>query len=163
MAGRVSIRTMRREEYPLLRRYLYLAIFVPEGATPPPEDTCDKPELQVYLKDFGESPHDRCLVAEEGGRVVGAVWTRILDDYGHVDDETPSFAISLEAEARGRGIGTALMRAMLEALGAAGYRQASLAVQKANRALRLYKKVGFETVRENEEEYIMVCRLRGAP
>ena len=27
------------------------------------------------------------------------------------------------------------------------------------RTFKMYKKVGFETVDENEEEYIMVCRL----
>ena len=35
----------------------------------------------------------------------------------------------------------------------------SLAVQKMNYAVRMYKKVGFEIVDENEEEYIMVCKF----
>ena len=39
------------------------------------------------------------------------------------------------------------------------YKQASLAVQKANYAVRLYEKVGFKIVDENEEEYIMVREL----
>ena len=29
---------MRAEEYPLLREFLYLAIFVPEGEAPPPRE-----------------------------------------------------------------------------------------------------------------------------
>ena len=32
---------------------------------------------------------------------VGAVWTKIMDDYGYVDDDTSSFAISLYREHRG--------------------------------------------------------------
>ena len=40
-----------------------------------------------------------------------------------------------------------------------GFRRASLAVQKANYAVKLYKRVGFRTVAENEQEYIMVCEL----
>jgi hypothetical protein len=32
-------------------------------------------------------------------------------------------------------------------------------VQKANYAASMYKHVGFETIDENEEEFIMVCRL----
>ena len=40
-----------------------------------------------------------------------------------------------------------------------GYKQASLAVQKANYAVRMYEKVGFIIVNENEEEFIMVCKL----
>ena len=82
-----------------------------------------------------------------------------MDDYGHVDDETPSFAISLYKEYRGQGIGTQLMVKMLELLKQQGFRKASLAVQKANYAVKMYKNVGFNTVSENVEEYIMVCEL----
>ena len=99
------------------------------------------------------------IVADDNGKVVGAVWTRIMNDYGHVDDETPSFAISLYKEYRGRGIGTELMRRMLDLLKSCGYKKASLAVQKANYAVRMYKTVGLQTVDENDEEFIMVCIL----
>ena len=51
------------------------------------------------------------------------------------------------------------MRDMLEFLKNKGYKQTSLSVQKANYAARMYQKVGFEVIDENEEEYIMVCRL----
>lgn len=40
-----------------------------------------------------------------------------------------------------------------------GYERASLAVQKANYAVRMYERVGFKAVDENDEEYIMVCEL----
>ena len=83
-----------------------------------------------------------------------------MDDYGHVDDETPSFAISLYQEYRGQGIGTELMQNMLSLLEKCGYRRASLAVQKENYAAKMYQKLGFEIVNENESEYIMVKRLR---
>ena len=82
-----------------------------------------------------------------------------MKDYGHVGDDTPSFAISLYKEYRGKGIGTDLMRRMLEQLKEQGYKKASLAVQRANYAVRMYEKVGFRTVDENDEEYIMVCKL----
>jgi ribosomal protein S18 acetylase RimI-like enzyme len=48
---------------------------------------------------------------------------------------------------------------MLELLRGQGYERASLAVQKANYAVKMYEKVGFKIVDENEEEYIMVCEL----
>ncbi|WP_285946111.1 GNAT family N-acetyltransferase, partial [Thomasclavelia cocleata] len=123
-----------------------------------PKSIIEQPELQVYIEDFGKKD-DWCLVAEVKGKIVGAVWVRIMDDYGHIDDETPSFAISLYEEYRNMGIGTALMRDMLEFLKNKGYRRTSLSVQKVNYAVRMYQKVGFEVVDENEEEYIMVCRL----
>ena len=91
--------------------------------------------------------------------VIGAVWTRLMNDYGHVDDDTPSFAISLYKEYRGRGIGTRLLKEMLALLKEEGHKQASLAVQKANYAVRMYEKAGFKIIDENDEEYIMVCEF----
>ncbi len=153
------IRPLRKDETELLKDFLYEAIFVPEGMEPPDRDILEKPELRVYTDDFGIRKGDNCLVADMDSRVVGAVWTRIMDDYGHVDDETPSFAISLYRAYRGKGIGTAMMREMLDLLRQQGYQKASLAVQKANYAVKMYRDVGFRTVDENEEEYIMVCEL----
>ena len=142
----------------ILSDFLHEAIFIPEGMDKPPKSIIEQPELQVYIEDFGKKD-DWCLVAEVKGKIVGAVWVRIMDDYGHIDDETPSFAISLYEEYRNMGIGTALMRDMLEFLKNKGYRRTSLSVQKVNYAVRMYQKVGFEVIDENEEEYIMVCRL----
>ena len=82
-----------------------------------------------------------------------------MNDYGHVDDETPSIAISLYNEYRGQGIGTKLMQGMLAILIEKGFKRVSLAVQKANYAVRMYENVGFKIVDENNEEYIMVCEL----
>ena len=153
------IREILKHEYPLLSNFLYEAIFIPEGIEPPPKTIITSPELQVYIEHFGESTDDRGLVAEIDGNVIGAVWVRIMNDYGHIDDETPSLAISLYKEYRGFGIGTALMKEILALLKAHGYKRVSLSVQKANYAVNLYQKVGFEVVKENEEEYIMVNYL----
>ena len=153
------IREMTETEYPLLNDFLYEAIFIPEGVEAPPKSIINLPELQVYVSGFGTQKDDKALVAEIGGTVVGAVWVRIMNDYGHNDDRTPSFAISVYKEYRGMGIGTAMMRKMLGILKDCGYESVSLAVQKANYAVRMYEKVGFEIVGENEEEFIMVRRL----
>lgn len=105
--------------------FLYEAIFIPEGVEAPPKEIIHQPELQVYVDDFGNRTGDICFVAEADESAVGAVWVRMMDDYGHVDDETPSFAISLLKEYRNYGIGTELMKKMLAELKACGYKQAS--------------------------------------
>lgn len=156
-----TIREIKKTEYPLLRDFLYESIFVSEGAPPPPRSVLDIPEFQVYLLGFGTEKHDKGLVAEIDNRVVGAIWVRIMNDFGHVDDETPSCAISLHKEYRGMGIGTALMEKMLDSLRCEGYERMSLSVQKANYAFKMYCKVGFEIFDEKDEEYIMVNRLQG--
>ncbi len=155
----ITIRELQKEEYLLLDHFLYEAIFIPEGVEPPPKTIITSPELQVYVEHFGESKDDWGLMAEVDGKVAGAVWVRIMNDYGHIDNETPSLAISLYKEYRGLGIGTAMMKEILNLLKSHGYSQVSLSVQKANYATKMYQTVGFEIVRENEEEYLMICHL----
>lgn len=154
-----TIREIQKQEYPLLDHFLYEAIFIPEGVNPPPKTIITSPELQVYVEHFGESKDDLGFVAEVDGKIVGAVWVRIMNDYGHIDDKTPSLAISLDKEYRGFGIGTDMMKEMLALLKSRGYSRVSLSVQKANYAVKLYRKVGFEIVKEHEEEYLMVYYL----
>lgn len=165
-----TIRKITSDEYEVLDDFLYEAIFIPEGVEAPPKEIINAPELQVYVEKFGSRECDICFVAEmepqaeERGKklfrnIIGAVWVRIMDDYGHIEDGVPSFAISLYEEYRGLGIGTALMKQMLVELMDRGYRKTSLAVQKANYAVKMYLNVGFQIIDENEEEYIMVCEL----
>ena len=155
----VTIRKIQKQEYPLLDNFLYEAIFVPEGIEPPPKTIITSPELQVYVERFGESKDDWGLAAEVDGKIVGAVWVRSMNDYGHIDAETPSLALSLYKDYRGFGIGTAMMKEILALLKSHGYSRVSLSVQKANYATKMYLKIGFEIVKENEEEYIMVYYL----
>lgn len=154
-----TIREIRKNEYSCLNDFLYEAIFIPERAEAPDRSIINEPELQVYVADFGNEKDDICFVAEVDKKIIGAVWVRDMKDYGHIEDGVPSFALSLYKEFRGHGIGTELMKRMLTELGLRGYKKASLAVQKANYAVGMYKKLGFEIVGENEEEFIMVYRF----
>lgn len=150
------IRKIRPEEYGLLREFLYQAIYLPEGVEPPPRSVIDLPELHVYIADFGTSPGDHGLVAEVEKKVIGAAWCRMMEDYGHIDNDTPSLAISLLPEYRGQGTGTRLLNGLLRLLRENGYQQASLSVQKENPALRLYQRTGFRILAERGTEYLML-------
>lgn len=108
-----SIREMRKEEYSLLSDFLYEAIYIPAGTAAPPKSVITCPELQVYIADFGNSKHDKALIAEVDGNIVGAIWARIMDDYGHIDENMPSLAMSVLKAYRGMGIGTSLLTQML--------------------------------------------------
>ena len=55
-------------------------------------------------------------MAQVNNKIVGAVWVRIMNDYGHIDDEASSLGISLYKEYREFGIGTALMKEILALL-----------------------------------------------
>lgn len=51
------------------------------------------------------------------------------------------------------------MKEMLQFLKDKGYKQKSLSVQQAKYAGNMYRKIGFEMTKENEEEYIIVRQL----
>ena len=116
----------------------------------------DQPELHVYIADFGTQPGDHCTAAEAGEKVVGAAWCRIMEDYGHIDNGTPSLAISLLPKYRGLGIGTRLLNVLLLLLRENRYRRASLSVQKENPAMYLYQRAGFRIAAEKGTEYLML-------
>lgn len=154
---------MRADEWPLLEDFLYEAIFVPEGfeGEVPRSLIYDDPKCRAAFEGFGTLPDDRAMVAVANGKVVGACWVRTTDEYGHIDDETPSFSISLYKPYRNQGIGGAMMRTLLDELREAGYTRASLSVQKENPAVRLYERLGFCIVGDgaDETEWLMVKEL----
>lgn len=127
-------------EYPLLNEFLYEAILISDVIKPTLKNIITSPELQIYVDRFGASKADFALVTEVEQKIVGAVWVRIIHDYGHIDDETPSLAISLYKKYRGQGIGTDMMKEMLSLLKTHGYKCVSLSVQKANYALKYIEK-----------------------
>lgn len=158
-----SIRELKLSEVNLLEDFLYEAIFQPDDRNRLPREVIKQPEISVYIDHWG-SKDDLCLVAEVAGRVIGAVWTRILagtiKGYGNIDQETPEFAISLYQQYRGQGIGKALIQNMILMLKEKGYQQTSLSVAKDNYAFKLYKDVGFEIIQEQEHDYLMLLKLR---
>lgn len=156
------IRKINTNEIPLLEDFLYEAIFQRDNSNLIPKEVIKKPEVSIYIDNFGEK-NDRCLVAEYDGNIVGAVWTRILSGeikgFGNINNKTPEFAISIFKPYRNRGIGSDLMNSMLKWLKDDGYSQTSLAVQKDNYAVKMYKSIGFEIIKESDEEYLMICDL----
>lgn len=163
--SKITHRFYRENDFPLLENLLYEAIFQPEGAELLPRDIIKKPEIDIYIRDFGKKKGDFCMFAELNGKTVGGAWLRILDGdpkgYGNIDHETPELAIAVFKPYRNFGIGTGLMYNIIDLAlinGIRGYKQISLSVDKANYAVRMYQKFGFEIVGENEQDYIMALK-----
>ena len=157
--GVVRVRDITPADYPELENFLYHAIFVPPGVEPPPRDIIHHPDVFVYIDGFGDKRGDCGVVAQTDGRIVGAAWERIIPAFGHIDDDTPELAISVLPEYRGRAIGTLMMTRLSALLREHGYPRTSLAVQKENAAVRFYQRLGYETIRESDEEFIMIKDL----
>lgn len=163
MNPNIIIREIQTSEIYLLEEMLYQAIYQPDENNLIPRSVIEVPEVDAYIKDFGKRADDYCLVADLDSKIIGAVWVRIISGgikgFGYIDDQTPEFAISLFKEYRGLRIGTRLMIEMIDYLRKSGYKQASLSVQKENYAVKLYLKMGFKIVRENDEDYLMLLKL----
>lgn len=159
MAAEITIREMLAEEYGCLRDFLYEAIFVPDGTPAPPRGIVDHPSLRRYYEAFGAEQSDVALCAVLDTRIVGAIWCRRMEGYGHVADEIPELAMAVMAPYRKQGIGTQLLHGMLSVIRESGCCGVSLSVQKINFACDMYRKAGFRIIRETAEEYIMAYRF----
>ena len=154
------IRKLDISEASLLKEFTSLAIYVPQGVKMPPKSIVELPELKIYYQDFGRKNGDISLVAETDNKIVGAVWTRIVNDFAHIDDNTPSLAIAVAKESRGKGIGTRLLNQMLTDLKDSRFLSVSLSVQKDNFAVKMYERAGFKVVKDNGEELVMLRRFQ---
>jgi ribosomal protein S18 acetylase RimI-like enzyme len=155
-----TLRLLTKADQPLLWQMLHQALFVPLGLERPPFAIVYQPELARYVAAWGRTT-DLGFVAEdtETKRPVGAAWVRLLADeergYGYVDKDTPELSIAVLPDYRGKGIGSALLTALLDAA-AERFPAVSLSVSRDNPALRLYTRFGFTVVSDDEETLTMV-------
>ncbi len=154
-----NIREIAPADYPQLRDFLYHAIFIPPVAEPPPRNIINQPDIFIYIDRFGSKNGDCGVVAEMNGKIVGAAWARIIPAFGHIDDDTPELAISVLPKYRGHFLGTMLLTRLFEILQTLGYERTSLSVQKENPAVRFYRRLGYVSIMENDEDFIMVKDL----
>ncbi len=115
-----------------------------------------------YVKGWGK-PGDTALIAVDDGFPVGAAWyrrfTRDHPGYGFVDEETPELAIAVVPNRRGRGLGEALLDALVERARSEGHRALSLSVPADDEALlEFYEKHGFARVHEDEGTSVTMRR-----
>lgn len=126
------------------------------------------PDLSRYVCNWGRYG-DMGVVAEVGGVSVGAAWLRLWSEsdhgYGYLDDQTPELAIAVVPEARGKGIGTALLKQTL-VMARSQFSAVCLSIRADNPALRLYERLGFVPVKGTEVtnragsvSFTMICKL----
>ncbi len=161
MENEVTLRPALPEDEEFLWQILYEAIYIPPEEEPPPVSILSDPEIARYLIDWGRA-HDMGWIAEEidSGEPLGAAWLRLWDDetqgYGYYQPDYPELTIALLPEARGQGIGTQLMERLIEDARREGYPGISLSVSCRNPAVRLYERLGFRVIREDDCSVLMV-------
>ena len=157
------IRKMQSHEYALLKEFTYQAVFQKDPDNPISKSVLDIPKIKAFYENFGKADDFAIVAVDSNGQIIGAVWSRIIykpiKGYGNIDSETPELAISLYPECRKNGIGTYLMKNMIDLLADKGYKKTSLSVQKDNYAIKMYKKFGFELFADHGDECILVKNL----
>ena len=111
--------------------------------------------VQLYVKAWGRAG-DTAMIALLDGFPVGAAWFRLFKEtapgFGFVDEQTPELAVAVVPNARGQGVGSALLTSLLAEARAGGYRALSLSVDRHNEgAIALYRHHGFAQVGETQE------------
>lgn len=154
MSGRdhaVNLRPASAADLPLLTRMLGLAADWREGASARSEEALlADPHLRRYVESWPRAGDAGVVALDHSSRPVGASWFRFFTStepgYGFVDGATPEVSIAVDAGARGRGVGEALLRELIRSARARGVDAVSLSVERDNPALRLYERVGFEPI-----------------
>lgn len=158
----VEIREIKPVEYEFLREMLYEAIYFADENQRLPKSIVFEPQLSKYIDNFGQKG-DLAFVIIVENQLVGAIWTRLFPEsnggYGFFDEETPELSMAIKENYRNRGFGTRLLKKLLEALKINGFEKVSLSVDKRNRALDLYRRIGFETVSEQKTSLTMLKKL----
>jgi len=161
MSG-LTIRKATAADGPFLIRMLAHAAYPPwHEPRPTPAQVLRDPAVARYVVGWPR-PGDAGVVAlDRAARRIGAAWYRLLTapapGHGYLDDATPEVAIGIGARWRGRGVGTALMERLLALAEDSGVHRLSLSVSTANpAAVCLYRRAGFETVREEHGHLLML-------
>lgn len=161
----LRVRTARAEDEPFLWRMLATTAKLPPAEPPPVEQVESDPGIAPYLAGWGRAG-DAGVVAEIEGAPVGAAWFRRFaadhPGYGFVDGQIPEISIGVEGAWRGRGVGRALLEALIDRARADQHEALSLSVDAGNApALALYRSMGFVESGGNAENPTMLLRLLG--
>ena len=109
----------------------------------PGESSFSLGQEQQFLQGRLDSPRDLMLLGFYGGELAGSCSFSAVGPFRRVAHRC-EVAIALYRKFCGKGIGTAMMTALLERARAAGYEQAELTVVADNKpAIALYERLGF--------------------
>ena len=159
----MTIRPATPDDLPFLEAMEFEAFFWnPTTPRPPADEFLSKPEIQRLLAGWGRAG-DRAVIAQEGQTPIGAAWYRLWTDadhsYGFVDAETPELGIGVDARHRSKGVGRALLRALIETARADGLPALNLSVDPSNVARRLYESEGFVKVGASGTSWTYVLQI----
>ncbi|HKE12024.1 MAG TPA: GNAT family N-acetyltransferase, partial [Myxococcota bacterium] len=157
-----QLRRANRADLPFLEEMLFEAAFWrPSLPRPLFAEGLRRPDLAKLLLGWGRRGDTGLVAVSPSASSLGAAWYRFWSEedhsYGFVSEAIPELAIGVRGEARGRGVGTLLLRALLGEARSEGIAQVSLSVEVENPARRLYERMGFERIGVEGNAWTMVA------
>jgi len=132
----IAIRKARNEDAEIIVAIIKSMYDNPEIISPITSD---------YVYDYLKSTNDFLLVAEIEEKIVGLLAYSLRNDLWHAAKCCYIEALAVKKEYRGKGIGTELLKYVLECGKREKFAEVSLTVGKENqRAQELYKKIGLD-------------------
>ena len=122
-----------------------------------------RPDFADYVDHWLRDDDIGVVAEDEHGELVGAAWCRHFPEhdpgYGFIDSSIPEVTIGVAAPVRGHGVGSELLTELATVASRRGVKALSLSVEKANPAIRLYRKQGYIVVRDEGNAATMRLEL----
>ncbi|WP_246369819.1 GNAT family N-acetyltransferase [Saccharibacillus deserti] len=158
------IRPAEERDLPFLWEMLFESLYAGKGKEPFDRSILEEPSMRKYVEGWGRQGDFGVIAEAPDGTPLGSATARFFgaDDrgYGYVAPDVPELGMALLPGSRGRGIGTSLIRHLLDGLREQGVKRVSLSVDPGNEpAMKLYLRFGFQEAGREGTSITMVADL----
>ena len=146
-----------------LRDLLAEILTPPGGVKPSVDEVMAQPQAASFVEGWGR-PGDHGVIAESVMEPIGAAWYRVFDEddpaAGFEGGKTPELLVAVDRAHRGRGVGTMLVKALVDKARDERNEAIGLTVPSMNLpAVSVFRACGFNTTREANGLLTMLARL----
>ncbi|WP_055665398.1 GNAT family N-acetyltransferase [Desnuesiella massiliensis] len=158
----ITIRPIEDKDIHFLWDMLYEMVHIPENK-PSKEELLNIPDIKKYLEGWGRKGDNGFIAIDFQNNPLGTAWYRLFQEedkgYGFVDDETPELSIAIVKSYIGKGIGTMLLKELINNAKSQEFKAISLSVDPGNSALKLYERLGFKKCGAEGTSWTMILNL----
>lgn len=158
---RYEIEPLLKSHKDFVKEITYQAIYVSAGQPIPNRDILNDASIRKYYEHWGrKGDYGLLLTHHPSERPVGGAFVRYYSEdkagYGFVSEKIPELNLALLPDHRGNGQGSKLLQTLLTKLKEAGHHGVSLSVDPQNPVIRLYKRLGFKVIKQEQNPTMLL-------